>query len=262
MTFRTLEQLVPLVTYANVIIQGRELDFDIERLSSKYCYKLEFIEEPLEDVAGSTRVIAPDAFSWFSYLKDQDADRVKLQYQPSSHPDLPDHIAAAFVGGGSSWFVEVQLGDASHIYTEMSLGTQPNKTAFTRLRGDFDHLEDSLSISSARDRLDKVLQGLIEFTEEFEVTQHWSEIFKRSRHALTQLQSSRTDEFILNGVYSIEVRQLIEAGFSSDVFGGMGSFSDLGFSGSVQENYSSLSEELYAAICYAILSGVNSYPSE
>jgi hypothetical protein len=253
-------QLVPLVTYANVILQGRDPDFDIERACTEYCHKLEFIEEPLEDMAGTTRVIAPDAFTWFRNLKDQGADRVKLQYQPSSLPELPDHITAAFVGGGSIWYVEVQLDDASHIYIEREQGTKPNKIALTRIHQDFDHLEDSSSVSMAKDRLDKVLHSLIVFTGKFEFTQHWSENFERSRQALTHVQSSRVDDRIPNGVYSIEAIQLIEAGFASDVFGGMGSFTDLAFSGADQEKYASLSKELYEAMCDAILSGVNSYP--
>lgn len=259
---KQISQLVALVTYANVSLQRMELDFDLERSISHYCYRLEFIKQLPVGIVGSKVVIASDASNWFAYLKERDAKRVRLHYKSSTHPDLPDHISVAFAGGGSHWFVEVQYEEKSHLYSsELISGTHSSlKKPIVLLERDLDYLEDSSSVSDAREKLGQVLNNLISFAQRFENTQHWAKNFTISRKTLTEFEPQKSDDFIPYDVYSKDARQLIETAFRSWVFGGMGSWIDLAFSGTDQDTYTTLSQELYKAVCNAIVSGVNSYP--
>ena len=115
-------------------------------------------------------------------------------------------------------------------------------------------------MSDARERLNEVLENLIAFTSRFEYTQHWAENFKQSKQTLTEFEPVDSDDFIPFRIYSLVARRLLETSFRSWVFGGMGSWNDLAFSGEGQAEYTSLTRELYEAICNSIVSAVNSYP--
>ena len=261
-----LEQVVALVTYGNLFLHDRSSDFNFDKLVTNNCYKFDFMDPPVEEIAGSTKVIASDASKWFEYLKGQGAKKLKLYYKTSSHSDLPDHISTAFVGGGSQWLIEVQFETTSDLYLsewyptkEMRLDKR--KTHCVRFNPDMTHLDDvSDSVKTSREKLSKVLQELAEFAGKFDYAKHWVANFNNALSTLQEFEPQQTDEFIPVGIYSKESRQLIAGAFSSWVFGGMGSWNDLAFSGNDQEYYTSLSEELYLTLCQAIVSGVNSYP--
>ena len=256
-----LEQVVSLVTYGNVYLQNKSTEFGIENLVTQYCHGFDFIDRPIEGIAGSEKVLASNTYKWFKYLKDQEAKRIKLYYKPASQTELPDHISSAFVGGESQWFVEVQFEDKSHLYLSTQ-GSVSHKDHYVLLERDLDHLENlAPSVSESRKQIGKVLVDLSKFAGRFDHTQNWASNFNNSLKTLKEFEPEDSDDFIPSGIYSKEARQLIETAFrSSGVFGGMGSWNDLAFSGEDQEQYTALSEELYSTLCQAIVSGVNSYP--
>ena len=188
--------------------------------------------------------------------------RVKLHYRTANQFGLPDYITTAFVRGGSRWFIEVLYEDKSDFYSSGQCDTsKPWKTQFILLGRNSVSFEDSLTtVSDARDRLNEVLKNLIAFASKFEYTQHWAENFKQNKQTLTEFEPVESDDFIPFGTYSLAARQLLETSFRSWVFGGMGSWNDLAFSGGNQDEYSSLTKELYEAICNGIVAAVNSYP--
>ena len=257
---------VALVTYGNVFLEGQGAKFDIDRLTTYNCYQLDFIEPPIEGIAGSTKILAKDAHQWFKYLKEQDAKRIKLHYETSAQSELPDHISAAFVGGGSRWFIEVQFEERSDLYLSdwvppIDSGMDTRKTHYVRVEQDTNHLEEmSLSVADSREYLQSILEELSKFAGEFEHSKHWASNFESSLATLREFEPQVADEFLPADIYSKEAHQLIMGAFGSWVFGGMGSWNDMAFNGTDQERYESLSEKLYSTICKAIVSGVNSYP--
>jgi hypothetical protein len=106
-----------------------------------------------------------------------------------------------------------------------------------------------------------VLKQISDFASKFDYTKHWSDNFEVARKILFDFEPVESDEFIPYGLYENESRQLIEAAFNSWVFGGMGSWDDLAFSGDDQDEYQFLSQDLYDAICTSFVSAVNSYPN-
>jgi len=256
---------VGLVTYGNLFLQDRGNDFDIEKLVTDNCYSFDFVGAPIEGIAGSSKVLASNANKWFSFLKDQGAKKLKLFYKKSEQVDLPDHISAAFVGGGSQWVVEVQFDSTSDLYLSGwapsdNMGIGRGKTHYLRFNCDIPHLDDtSLSVRVAREKLSTVLQDLSEFVGKFEHTKHWMGNFEYALETLNEFEPEVADEFLPAGIYSKEVHQLLQAAFASWVFGGMGSWNDMAFGGADQDQYDSLSEKLYTTLCNSIVSGVNGF---
>jgi len=259
---------VAMVTYGNLFLQDCGNDFDIDRLVTDNCYNLDFVDPPIENIAGSSKVLATDANKWYKYLKDNGAMKLKLFYKPSEHADLPDHISTAFVGGGSHWFIEVQFDSTSDLYLSgwmpsEDMGFNKRRTHYLRINHEMKHLDDpSLSVDESRENLSTVLRELSEFVNEFDHTKPWLSHFEYALTILREFEPIVADEFLPAGIYSKNTHQLIEAAFRSYVFGGMGSFNDMAHMAMSSENHgrhAKLSEELYAAICTAIVSGVNSY---
>ncbi len=257
---------VALVTYGNVFLQGHSEEFEIDKLITNNCFQIDFIDPPLEGIAGSTKTLAKDAFQWFKHLKEQGAKRLRLFYQTSNKTELPDHISVAFLGGGSHWLVEVQFKDRSELYLSnwippLNSGMDTRKAHYVRIEKDMSHLNDtSPSINDSRKRLQTVLETLSKFAEKFEHSKHWVSNFEGSLTTLLDFNPQIDDEFLPAGIYSKEAHRLIMGAFGSWVFGGMSSWNDLAFGGADQERYELLSETLYSKICEAIVSSVNSYP--
>ena len=260
-----LEQLVALATYGNLYLQDHEGEFDIEQFVTHHCHGLDFIDPPIEGIAGSEKVLASDTSKWFSYLKSQDAKRIKLHYTQSSHTDLPDHLSAAFAGGGSRWFIEVQFEGKSHLYLGGWVPTEGSvsdawKTHHVRIERDIDHIEDlTPSVTESREQIGSVLKNLSGFAGRFDHTKNWVDNFNSALETLEKFDPQVSDDFIPAGIYSKDARQLIETAFRSWVFGGMGSWNDFAFSGDDQDQYTTLSKKLYSIVCQSIVSGVNSY---
>ncbi|TFG95018.1 hypothetical protein E4H12_14115 [Candidatus Thorarchaeota archaeon] len=256
---------VALVTYGNVFLQ-KQTEFDIDTLVTHNCYRLDFIEPPVERIAGSTKILAKDAPLWFKYLKDQGAKKLKIHYQTLFQSELPDHISTAFVGGGSHWFVEVQFEKDSDLYLSDWVPPEDSevdmmKTHYIRIEKNTRHLDGpSPSVAESREQLQTVLQQLSKLAGKFEFSKHWVSNFEIPLTTLREFEPKVVDEFLPAGIYSKEAHQLIVAAFGSWVFGGMGSWNDLVFSGDSQDLYTSLSDNLYSTICKAIVSAVNSYP--
>ncbi|MGY5857766.1 MAG: hypothetical protein RTU63_00235 [Candidatus Thorarchaeota archaeon] len=266
MMSKEISRNVALVTYGNLFLQDRGEEFDFEKLVTDNCYSLDFVTPPVEGIAGSSKVLASDTIKWYKYLKSQGAKKLKLFCKKSENTDLPDHISAAFVGGGSWWIIEVQFDSTSDLYLSGwvppdTVGDGRGKTHYLLFNHDMKHLDDiSLSVSEAREKLHTILRELAEFSRKFKHVEHWANNFESASDVLDEFEPTADDEFIPTGIYPKEVRQLIEAVFASWVFGGMGSWNDMAHMAMSADNHKShaqLSEELYSAMCDAVVSAVN-----
>ncbi|MFW9920926.1 MAG: hypothetical protein ACFFED_15100 [Candidatus Thorarchaeota archaeon] len=254
-----IERLIALVTYANAILKGRADTFDIDILIGHHCYNMEFIEPHSSNIPGSTKIIAANANKWISYLRDGNAEKVLLHFRKVNQFSLPDHITAAFIGGGSEWLIEVRYPSGSNLYTSATQGSGGRKDQVALIDRNFSQSWASPSVIETRRALDEILGLLTDFAKEHEHSSHWSRTFEAAREALAESQNQDL-EFIPEGIYSLEAHHLIAAGFRSWVFGGMGSWNDMSFNDDAHEKYTVLTEQLYQAICSAFVAGVNSFP--
>ncbi len=255
----TIRRLVALITYANVALNGMRDIFELERLLSHNCYRMEFIEKGQEDMPGSGKKIASDASNWISTLIESDAQRVLLHFAELNLYGLPDHITAAFLGGGSQWMIEVVYESQSHLYSYGEENSGRLKDQIILLDREFSNPNAIPAVQDMRNKLDSILKSLVEFSGSHDHSRHWATNFEFALHTLEALNVD-TPDFLPTGIYSTEAHQLIEAAFSSWVFGGMGSWNDMGFDETDHARYENLTSDLYKTICSSIVAGVNSYP--
>lgn len=91
----------------------------------------------------------------------------------------------------------------------------------------------------------------------------WADVFKKARAILNSTDPAGEyyhHDLLVEKHYSLITRQLLFAAGAAWVFGGMGSWNDLGFD-TAEDNkkYDEVSAGLYAAINQSVLAAVNAY---
>lgn len=125
--------------------------------------------------------------------------------------------------------------------------------------------QTALSVQQALDGLKKRLCAARRFARE--VKEHfWEKAFKSALEALQdphllQVASDGEYELLLpDWGYSECAHRLLQGAGHADVFGGMGSWNDIGFSDQKrQATYERVSEHLYQAVCEAVVVAANAF---
>jgi hypothetical protein len=114
-------------------------------------------------------------------------------------------------------------------------------------------------VSAARASLAAALEAVQDFAER-QGLRHWSRHFRRCLLRLSlepQPLDDVTELLLLNALPTPAV-QLAACARAADVFGGMGTWNDLAFSGPEQDTYQALSERLFHAVRVALRASLNS----
>jgi hypothetical protein len=114
-------------------------------------------------------------------------------------------------------------------------------------------------LSSCRATLASALEAVRAFAERQDL-KYWSKHFRRCLLRLSLEPQPLEDilELLLNNGLPVPAVQLVNAAMASDVFGGMGSWNDLGFGGADAQAYQELSNRLLLAMKAAFRAGINS----
>lgn len=190
--------------------------------------------------------------SWYAALREQGAVEIGMTVW-SGDGRIADHIGVSFMGY-ELWGVVVRYAELLEVwvphYEPVKLtmhghvaGPRPPLPAFDHVYRNFGN----------------VLMAAQAFAAE--VQEHrWAEVFGAARALLDPATPLPPDpaELLPDDGYSAEARRLLAAARSAYVFGGMGSWNDLGFEGAVQERYDRLSRDLFGTVLIAIASAVNS----
>lgn len=266
----TLAQLIALVSYGNAYLKAdREpKNFYPENSTFQFCNSVVFV-----DVKKFFRVteteVAADPLRWLSWLKEGNCRGLYLTYTPTPDPQLTDHIAVAFVGGGGTWQVAAVFSKSVHYWlcrwevTESE--TSDNKiwkVTYGRVAAKKPVSElFSKELSPYKKKFESALQQIVVFADR----QGLGGFAKSFRDGLDALSSSEPmsrcyhRDLLPDTGFGLEAKQLIGASCAAWVFGGMGSWSDLSFDGEDQNEYERLSKELYAVINSSVEKSVNSF---
>ncbi|WP_224366110.1 hypothetical protein [Hyalangium versicolor] len=115
------------------------------------------------------------------------------------------------------------------------------------------------NVDSCRAELASALQAVKTFAEQREL-KFWSKHFRRCLLRLSLEPQPLEDvlELLLLQKLPVPAVQLVNAALASDVFGGMGSWNDMGFDGPDAQVYEQLSNRLLLAMKAALRTGINS----
>lgn len=268
----TTNQLLSLITYGNQFLQTGELITAYFPANNvfKFCNKTDFVYlVSLPDSTATEEVAAANPLDWFKLLKQEGCKKLMAYYHPSegNESETPDHKLAGFVGGGGTWLIEAVYASHSDYWAARWEVTHPDdpesniwSVSYGRTVAQAETIcfkPDPLQVSQG---LNDVLVDIKQFAQQHQLN-NWADIFQKALNILNgsaAVNNWHSDSINEYG-YERSSLQLIYAAMSAHVFGGMGSWNDLGFDNPEDnQQYDTLSFYLYDYINRALISGINS----
>ncbi len=263
-----IAQIASLTVYSNAYLFGKEpFSFDLSNSTTQFCERIAYVDWVKKLFQYGERMIAHNSDDWVKFLKNSGIKSLWLHYVSSQNADLKDRYSAGFVGAGGRWLIEASYGNKSDYWEarwEVGNKDAPNKriwiVTYGRIsRNDIKRQFQSDSLATISKRLEQNLKEIKRFAERHNL-KCFGECFEKG---LKCLNSSNPPEFVYHkdllpsSFQNIESLQILCSCQASWVFGGMGSWNDMGFDGEEQEVYEKVSDDLYKTICEAIPAAVN-----
>jgi hypothetical protein len=177
-------------------------------------------------------------------------------------------MLAAFVGGGGRWLIESAF-ETSSDYWEARWQVTNQKAPDRKIwRVSYGVVAKSakqspstqIDLLSINRRLERILSDIRDFARKQKLDQ-FAACFQNGIDCLKSdkaMGKNYNKDIVPPGWYSLQAEQLLAAASNAWVFGGMGSWNDLGFDGEENKIYEDLSSKLYSIINESIETAVNS----
>jgi hypothetical protein len=267
----TLAQIVSLVSFGNEFLNSGALpeNYYPENSTFQFCNSVQFVSfrRGLFSSKFKESVIATDPIKWFELLKKEKCKKLCLLYQSSDQSNGPDHKLAGFIGGGGSWLIEAVYNKHSDFWANN--WTVTNKEAKDRKIWSvkygataWDQPTQNLQfdLDTVKGELQDALSNITIFGNRHQLD-NWSGVFERAQKALNSedpVEGFYHKDLIVTQNYPLIARQILFSAGLAWVFGGMGSWNDVGFD-TAEDNqaYDDLSAALYSAINTAVMAAAN-----
>lgn len=178
-------------------------------------------------------------------------------------------MSTGFVGGGGRWLIETRGDSAEADMWEAQWGIADkddpeqniwNVAYYRVIKGTVVSPARTMGFVRLKSELSDVLTEIESFASRHKI-EMFAQCFRAGKVALSSddpLANAYHSDVASTPVLSLEAKQLLGCALKAWVFGGMGSWNDLGFEAHDQEVYESLSDELFLLLSYAACSAVNS----
>jgi hypothetical protein len=253
---------IALVLFGNAHILENETPSDLwDRSFNQFCKEVSFVSFK-KTVLGKAKevVVSPSIKEWFELMKRKNY-RLRLWHQGSGRVD--ERFTAGFIDGGWNWNIVASNGRMSEVWTaQWNVWNQndPEKRIWKvkyGLVGNGSPLQNS-----GKEPIGRLVAALRNI-EDFALRENCHSFAKLFGNSIETIESKGERRFgyhkdLIPSCYlGSEAEYLLDACQSAWVFGGMGSWNDLGFSGKAQEEYENVSEELYLSLIDSIVHIVN-----
>jgi len=272
----TIAQLIALTTWGNATLNKDQAlssyDFYPGNSTCRFCEFVHFADVKNNMRDWSHNAIANSPSEWFEWLKREGVTNLRLCQGASdqAHPGIahiPDRMLAGFIGGGGRWMIEATRPTGADYWEarwEVGDRTQPDKKIWRVTYGwiashDCAAHDPSEGIAEIKARLAQSLTSIESFARKHQLD-GFAKAFDASLSCLTSAEPT-------TAVYHTDIappnflppaaNQLLAAVQAAWVFGGMGSWNDLGFEENDQKEYEVLSEALYRLLNIAIVVAAN-----
>jgi hypothetical protein len=198
----------------------------------------------------------PVAFrKWITSLKRQNSKRLWL-VESGQSSGIEPHIAEAFANADPRGIL-VERVDQGEIWLPNWHFTRGSKWLVRYEPFPTDVRPTKLSVTSTTRQLRAAIEIARDFAARIDHTD-WVRWFTK---ALTKFDDATdTFDFLPPFGYPAEARRLLSAASGAWVFGGMGWWNDMSFSdSSQQQQYDTVTEQLYDAVCRGILAATNAF---
>jgi hypothetical protein len=261
-------QIVSLTVYSNAYLSGKEpFSFDLSNSTAQFCERIQYIDWVKKLFKYHERMIAKNPDDWVKILKNSGIKSLWLHYVSSQNTDLNDRYSAGFVGGGGRWLIEASYENKSDYWEarwEVGNKDAQNKriwvVTYGRIsRNDIKRQYKLDSLAAVSQRLEQNLKEIKRFAESHDI-EYFGKCFEKGLKCLNSLEPLEFvyhKDLLPSSIQNIGSLQILCSCQAAWVFGGMGSWNDMGFNGNEQEVYEEVSGNLYKTICEAIPAAVN-----
>jgi hypothetical protein len=256
-----LAQLVAIVTHGNAFLiaksgaQPPEISHELSVF--EMVKRIKFIEKKNSSEKAQTQ-LSDGTAGWYRYLKDHKVRRLRIITIDWSkeRADLPAVMASAFAGCGN-WAVLSEGTKADILwFPQYSSSGNDEILSFVGTPLDKRYPEASADLDVAELTLKNALTNIRDYAVNEKVGDNWVGIFSRALEILASDGPSRafiTQLFPETG-YGHKAHRLIQAASEAWVFGGMGSWNDMGGG----KRYTEVTDALYNAIIDGIITATYS----
>ena len=260
-----LAQIIGLVAHGNYYLNGGAVDFS-SNSTFQFVSEVKFVRYRSIIHKEGTEV-ARSVQDWFAFLRSIKVSRLWNIEFNWDQQDLAEHIAVSF-SGGVPRAIQADLPRGYELwYPRWSTGgNDKQKPWFIEYRGlQFSH---SHAISVQNLELVKLkLEAAISKAQEFALRPgidmgNFADCFTSALRMLgsTQPVGAYHPDMLPPEGYNLAARQVLASATRAYVFGGMGSWNDMGFSDpGVNQKYEEITKELFEAVKIAILMTSNSF---
>jgi hypothetical protein len=263
-----IAQLVALTCHANVFLKRGMVapEFFQDNSTCKFCDLISFVEikkswfgKPGE------RIVAKNPQEWFKYLVATGASEVRIIHQARNDAGISDRMSAGFVGGGGQWMLRVRYPTATdywiarwEVWNRHALEQRIWRVTYRRVARNESPPPADPNYSKAWTAFESALTRVHAFSLKHNCG-GFTECFARAMRCLNEKSSGYGyhKDLSFQGSLSKSAEAMLDAAQTAWVFGGMGSWNDMGFDGEDQREYEAASEELFAAINNAICVAAN-----
>jgi hypothetical protein len=256
-------QMIALTCHGNAAIQHSQIQqFFPAHSTCQFCESVTFIAGGRR-VNGENRAITlaetPD--QWMGELSRRGIVGLRLRQHARNDPGISDRYSSGFVGGGRLWRIEGIRGDgASEFWLAKWEVNNKNATDRRIWKVTYGLCEVGQTAGFPRRALNEIADDLRTALEEIRV---FSETHARSSFincftdALKALDEPDADvgyhkDLFPPGLLGTEATSILKATQGAWVFGGMGSWNDIGFEGEAQSEYERVSDKLFDLLQEAI----------
>jgi hypothetical protein len=264
----TIAQAAALAIFGNDILRGYSREnFWPASTVFKFCKAVRFVVLSGEATTPAESPFAEDPMQWIARLRDEGTSSLRLHAVAHDDPGMSDRMSVGFVEGGGRWLIETQQAQASDLWQarwQVVNKDDPDQkiwdAAYYRIDQGRPHIPlQTKSLTALRQDLMTVLSGIEAFAARHKL-EHFAGAFRKARGLLSSdhpLAETYHSDLAPTAAMSLEAKQLLGAVQAAWVFGGMGTWNDLGFDGDDQRENDALSGELFLLLNQALCSAIN-----
>jgi len=264
-----IAQIVALTCYGNAFLQGISVrEFFPKNSTCMFCDRVNFVTikksffgKPKEKEIAKT----PD--EWFRFLETASAVGIRLSRTPQNNPHILDRMSAGFVGGGGTWSIEVIFPkNRSEFWTarwEVWNQDAPEQRIWRVTYGRVSKRAPTKSKPSDLQETTMHLTQALREIHSFSMKHDCGWFTQRFADALATLDSDGKNlygyhkDLAYAGHLPAQAWTILNACQKAWVFGGMGSWNDMGFDGKAQKEYERVSDQLFKILNQAISEAAN-----
>ncbi len=266
-------QMMTIVSYGNAYLQ-RGIDIqDFYPTNGSFVFDRSVCFVNLDAPNGESSVIANSPVEWLSGLQKSGCTELRLMYQSADGVqvgklELTNRMLAGMVGGGGNWWIEALFDGYCNQWVskrEVTDKDSPDQKIWSVTYGSsLQHCAispvDARSFEEVSRVLENALVNIIQFASAQKLS-FWLQIFERALQILQggEIKPETFQAYFPTGLYSDLFYRLAGSADTAWVFGGMGSWNDLGFmEKEIDADYTRFSDVLYQAVITSLVYATNS----